>query len=424
MRALSEFSAPEPNLAVIAFCQFLIPLYCRYIDHFTCKFTDDKNSLAALKNKRTIILLNHADRQDPSVVVFLAKHLKEQVHCMVAREVFDWYHGVLGWFFQKFGCYSINRGSGDIKSIETTKQILKLGQHKLIVFPEAEITGDDHTVHSISTALVHILLEIQDDIMPSDSSAPAIHPDSAQALWVLPVGISYRLETALEPSVDNALRTIENQIGLRHDGAEINTRIQRATTTVLKNLAQHYNCLLSETATAAEQTIYLANHICQRIGKFIDSEISHKSPEQILYSLRNAVDEKLGATIFEANYQKTLNKRTAQFHDEFIADLNRVENLLIFHRVLLQPLSKIQHCRIVDFLETETTGRITSKGTQVASVFFGEPIAIANYLDHYRENKHAAISDLKASIHDQLQLALDGSQTANLSLQRRSQTCP
>jgi 1-acyl-sn-glycerol-3-phosphate acyltransferase len=121
VRALSEFRAPEPNLAVIAFCQFLIPLYCRYIDHFTCQFTDDKNTVAALKNKRTIILLNHADRQDPSVVVFLAKYLQEQVHCMVAREVFDWYHGVLGWFFQKFGCYSVNRGAGDIKSIETTK---------------------------------------------------------------------------------------------------------------------------------------------------------------------------------------------------------------------------------------------------------------------------------------------------------------
>jgi 1-acyl-sn-glycerol-3-phosphate acyltransferase len=63
---------------------------------------------------------------------------------MVAREVFDWYHGVLGWFFQKFGCYSVNRGSGDVTSIETTKRILRLGQHKLIVFPEAEITGDDH----------------------------------------------------------------------------------------------------------------------------------------------------------------------------------------------------------------------------------------------------------------------------------------
>lgn len=422
MRALSEFRAPEPNLAVIAFCQFLIPLYCRYIDHFTCQFTDDKNSIAALKNKRTIILLNHADRQDPSVVVFLAKHLHEQVHCMVAREVFDWYHGVLGWFFQKFGCYSINRGSGDIKSIETTKQILRLGQHKLIVFPEAEITGDDHTVHSISTALVHILLEIQEDIMQIETSTLATNPDSSQALWVLPVGISYRLETALEPSVEKALRVIEKQIGLKHDGAEINTRIEKATTEVLKILAQHYNCALLETASAAEQTIYLANHICRRIGKFIDSEISNKGPEQILYSLRNAVDEKLGASTFAATYKKKLNKRMAQFHDEFIADLNRVENLLIFHRVLLQPLSKIQHCRIVDFLETETTGRITSKGTQVASVFFGEPIAVTNYLNRYKENKHAAISELKASIHDQLQLALDCSQSAKLSRQKRSQT--
>lgn len=422
MRALSEFRAPEPNLAVIAFCQFLIPLYCRYIDHFNCQFSDDKNIVATLKNKRTIILLNHADRQDPSVVVLLAKYLQEQVHCMVAREVFDWYHGLLGWFFQKFGCYSVNRGTGDTTSIETTKRILKLGEHKLIVFPEAEITGDDHTVHSISTALVHILLEIQEDIGQSDTTFAGDSPSSSQALWVLPVGVSYRLETALEPSVDKALRIIERQIGLKHNGGEITTRIERATTAVLKNLAQHYNCQLTETETAAEQTSHLANHICQRISNFIDSEISHKTPEQILYSLRNAVDEKLGKREYETNSQKTLNKRTAQFHDEFIADLNRVENLLIFHRVLLQPPSTIQLCRIVDFLETDTTGRISSKGTQVASVFFGEPIEVASYLNQYKENKHAAIADLKAAIHDRLQEALDGSQSAKVSLQSRSQT--
>ncbi len=422
MRALSEFRAPEPNLAVISFCQFLIPLYCRYIDHFSCHFTDDKNTVAALKNKRTIILLNHADRQDPSVVVFLAKYLQEQVHCMVAREVFDWYHGVLGWFFQKFGCYSVNRGTGDVTSIETTKRILKLGKHKLIVFPEAEITGDDHSVHNISTALVHILLEIQEDIVQSETTLAGDPNSSSQALWVLPVGISYRLETELEPSVEKALKKIERQIGLKHDGVEINTRIARATTAVLKNLAQHYNCQLREEETAAEQTSHLASHICLRIANFIDSEISHKTPEQILYSLRNAVDEKLGESVYETDSQKTLNKRTAQFHDEYIADLNRVENLLIFHRVLLQPPSTIQLCRIVDFLETDTTGRITSKGTQVASVFFGEPIEVATYLNHYRENKHAAIADLKTAIHDQLQEALDGSQRAKVSLQSRSQT--
>lgn len=419
MRALSQFKAPEPNLAVIAFCQFLIPIYCRYIDHFTCQFSDNKNTAAALKNKRTIILLNHADRQDPSVVVFLAKYLQEQVHCMVAREVFDWYHGVLGWFFQKFGCYSVNRGTGDTTSIATTKAILKQGKHKLIVFPEAEITGDDHTVHNISTALVHILLEIQEEIAPDQT----VLSDSEQTLWVLPIGISYRLETALEPSVAKALLAIERQVGLKHDGSNITRRIENATTTVLNSLAQHYNYTTTED-DAGEKTRQLANHICQRIANFIGCEITHKTPEQVLYSLRNAVDERLTIDKFETNHQKKLNKHTLQFHDEFISDLNRVENLLIFHRVLLQPASTIQQCRIVDFLETETTGHISSKGTQVASVFFGKAIAVSSYLKHYRENKHSAISDLKVSIHDQLQLALDNSQRANDSLQSRSQTCP
>lgn len=399
MRALSEFRPPEHNRAVIAFCQFLIPIYCRYIDHFTCRFSDEHQSLAALRDKRTIILLNHADRQDPSVVVFLAKHLKEQIHCMVAREVFDWYHGVLGWFFQKFGCYSVNRGAGDTTSIETTKRILKAGKHKLVVFPEAEITGDDHLVHTISTALVHILLEVQEEL--------------SEPLWVLPVGISYKLETALEVSLERALNAVEKQVGIKNSVPEISTRISNAIDKLISNLADHYSFVVLSDHTQAEKVSGLTKHICNRIAQFIGSEITHKTPEQLLYLLRNAVDEKLGTHLPEGDHQKKLSKRNRQFHDEFINDLNRVENLLIFHRVLQQPSSAIQLCRTVDFLEVETIGRISSKGRQVATVYFGQPLSVADYLTHYKESKHAAIAELKTAIHDRLQAALDCSQSVS-----------
>ncbi|CAN5157980.1 hypothetical protein BH11CYA1_BH11CYA1_07630 [soil metagenome] len=418
MRSLSQFRAPEPNLVVISLCQFLIPVYSRYIEHFTCEFHDRNSTVKALKNKRTIILLNHSDRQDPSVVVFLAKYLQEQIHCMVAREVFDWYHGILGWFFQKFGCYSVNRGAGDMASIETTKEILRQGKHKLVVFPEAEITGDDRTVHNISTALVHLILEIQEEVSQVDGAC--LEPsasDSAQTLWVLPVGVGYRLETVLEPSVDKALRAIERALKLVSSGSEIDKRISRATEELFHNLARHYRFTLDESEAMSERAYHLADHICQRIADFIGTEITHKTPEQMQYSLRNNIDEKFALSKTGGSHQARLEKGAFQIYREFNIDLNRVENLLIFNRVLQQPASPIQICRIVDFLEIETIGRISSKGRQVASVFFGEPIAVSSYLPSFGENKHAAIADLKSTIHKQLQLALDCSNSPGASTQ-------
>ncbi|MBX9690960.1 MAG: 1-acyl-sn-glycerol-3-phosphate acyltransferase, partial [Cyanobacteria bacterium] len=134
MSVLSEFKPPKPNRAFILLCELLLPLYARLVEDLSIEFQETPDQwLEFLKDKQAVIIMNHADRQDPLVLVALTRYMREFVYCVVAREVFDWNHGINGWLFQKLGCYSVNRGMADFRSIHTTRKLLTHSHRKLIV---------------------------------------------------------------------------------------------------------------------------------------------------------------------------------------------------------------------------------------------------------------------------------------------------
>jgi 1-acyl-sn-glycerol-3-phosphate acyltransferase len=174
MPPLSQFKPPKPNSALIWLCLKLLPVYASTVESLSFRFLENPEfPLKFIRNKSVVIAINHGDRQDPLVVIALSKYIGESLYCLVAREVFDWYHGLLGWLFQKLGCYSVNRGVADFRSIHTTQQILAHSHKKLVVFPEAEITGDEKRVHDLNPSFIHLLLESQEHIAKSSQSIPS-----------------------------------------------------------------------------------------------------------------------------------------------------------------------------------------------------------------------------------------------------------
>ena len=403
MRLLSEFKPPQPNRAMIWLCEFLLPLYVNVVENLNFKFLEGANHpWKFLKDKSAVIVMNHSDRQDPLVLLALAKHVREPFYCVVAREVFDWNYGTLGWLFQKLGCYSVNRGVADFKSIHTTHNILTSDHGKLAIFPESEITGDEESIHEFSRSFIHLLLESQEAVAKCDAK---------RSIWVLPVGVSYKLETSLEKSVSKTLSKIERHLCITHKGnSEIKMRVADAMDAVLQCLSESYKYSFPEKQSQHERVRLLARHICERMGEY--THLEHEKPlseEQLLYLLRNHVLEELAAKKNTSVYAQKLSVDLAKIYGEFLLDLDRVERLLIVHRILKNRSSPIQICRILDFLEAETCGPMSKKGRQCASIFVGKPIEVLPHLASYKACKDAAIDELNDCIHNQLQAALDSS---------------
>ncbi len=392
-RKRADFRPPEPNTLLIAMGKMILPFYCRFVSNLSFQFKQSANQpLKKLRNKRTIIMLNHADRHDPVVVVALAKEINETVFCLAAREVFDWNHGFLGWLLQKFGVYSVNRGVADVESIRTTKEILKKTDSKLIVFPEAEITGDDNKVHSINNGLVHIILDVQEDIDESKNT---------DSVWVLPTGVHYSLQTSFETSIVPILKKIERHLKIENQNiSNIDSRIAVATEKLLDELANRFEFRRPAQLPQDKQVNALAVHICQRVTQLTATDLSSKeTAEAMLYALRNEIIVLLS--------EKNSDREEIEEGSE---ELEHVERLLIFERILnTDATSPMRVCRILDFLEIEALGHISSKGHQKVSIYFGDPIDVKNYLVEYKASKREAIDALTDKIQESLQAALNNS---------------
>lgn len=479
---MSDFIPPKPNKALIRLAEFMLPFYLNFVEHLSFKFSHTQDRPANfLKGKNVVIVINHSDRQDPLLLVALGKHMHQEFYCIAARESFDWGYGILGWMFQRFGCFSVDRGTTDFKSIHTTKSILTDSSKTLIVFPEGEVTGDDHTVHEINPALMHVFLNAQKKIA---------HDQSSQSLWVLPIGVSYRLLTDLHSSVDKTLTQVEERLEIKRTRrVDPAARAINAVDTLLKNYSTKYEFELRNEKPRHEQVRLLARHVCQRIADVLNVDYDDELPtEQLLYCLRSKIPKKISVKDCETllaekqepcnentdeldaenqdasksecgkqaadaegtqvaapvtcaaknNNEETVNQNleqhasdesettsiekqqvlslekpspagTMELHAEWSNDLDRAERLLILQRVLNQRLSPIQVCRIADFLESELFGRMTAKGKQRASVFFGNPIEVLPFLTDYESDKTSAVEKLRAAVRSGLQSALDNS---------------
>jgi 1-acyl-sn-glycerol-3-phosphate acyltransferase len=409
---LSDFKPPRPNASIIALTRWLYPIHLNHSAKLSVGFT--RESLASLKKydrERTVFVFNHPDRLDPLILGTLDKHLGQPASCVVAREVFDWDMGLRGLLFQSLGCYSVNRGAADLKSIRMTKNLLHSQCAKLIVFPEGKITCDSSHIHDLQRSFMHILLESQIELLRQTTS---------DSILIVPVATRYELETDLESSFPRTLQAIEHKLQVeRVPNTSVIDRIQVALDRLLSDLTNVYHLNVPEELAAIEKIDRLANHICHKIGSYFDVQPEGCNARDChLYFIRSivsrAIDERHGSP-----YQNSIAKKLHQTYKQFLVDLDRVERLLICHANLEREKTAIQACRTADFMEFELFGRMTPKGKQRAVVNFGEPLQVGSYLPLYANSKRDAVEKLSDDTRRNLQAALDGTILTDRSLRQQ-----
>lgn len=87
------------------------------------------------KEGKVILCSNHIHAVDSVAIVI---HIKRMLYIMVKAELMKSKMG--NWFFNKLGCFAVDRGKGDTKAIETAEEHLKNGD-MLMIFPEGTRNG-------------------------------------------------------------------------------------------------------------------------------------------------------------------------------------------------------------------------------------------------------------------------------------------
>ena len=185
---------------------------------------------------------NHAARSDPVVMFLMSKQLSQQYYYLTARETFD--KGRLGSLqsvlLQRFGAYSVVRGTADRNAFRTTRELLSEGDASLVIFAEGEISRQNDTVMRFERGIVQLCFWALDDMVKAENDKP---------LYVVPIGIKYHYPQDMWDDIDTALTELEEHILPPTDQTPIERyeRLRRIGVVIFKTLAAEYQYKVDET---------------------------------------------------------------------------------------------------------------------------------------------------------------------------------
>lgn len=143
---------------------------------------------------------NHADHSDPHVMTEMIARHGMRSHFMAAREVFE--ISELGAFaLQSMGVFSVDRDGPDLSSIKTAIGLLESSSDPLVIYPEGEIYHHHERLDPLHEGVASILLKA------------ATRMNGKKESYLVPVGIRFRHDPAVETTFRDRLSRLEDRIG-------------------------------------------------------------------------------------------------------------------------------------------------------------------------------------------------------------------
>ena len=305
---------------------------------------------------------NHADHSDPHVMTELVARHGMKSHFMAAREVFE--ISKLGSFaLESMGVFSVDRDGPDLSAIKTAITLLESSSDPLVIYPEGEIYHHHERLDPLHEGVASILLKA------------AGRMNGGKEAYLVPVGIRFRHDSAVEATFRDRLSKLEDRIGWTPRPAmALDERIVRLGTGLLglkemehtgevgRGRIQERLALLCEALLSAAESHH---------GR--DSK-SVTTPERV-----RAQRYRIRKRLLDAEKPPTSSER-----DELLDDLDRVFTALQAHSYIgdyfLAEQTLDRRAETIMKLEEDLLGFPNYPAPRTARVIAGEPIAVSRML--------------------------------------------
>ena len=401
-----DFKPPKPNTTVIRVAKALMPLLNRLcLKGLTLDI--DAESIARLKTTvghPTVLAPNHAARADPAVMFFLSKRLSQQYYYMSARESYGKgkFSGLRGFLMQRFGAYSIVRGTADRNAFRTTRELLSERNASLVIFAEGEISRQNDTVMRFERGIVQLCFWALDDMVKAESSKP---------LYVVPIGIKYQYPQDMWDDVDAALTELERNILPPQERTPIERyeRLRRIGVAIFKTLAAEYQYKVDETLPLdvhiQKMKEQILSHAEQIMGIHSDADVLTR-----VRALKNLVDAEVYKDIEQMTaYERKIHEELLQKFQRFYPDLERLINFIaISDGYVAEERSPERFLEVIVRLEREVFGTSKIRGPRVASVRVGEPKNLRDCYDTYKAQKRETVEQITLGLETTVRTLVTG----------------
>ena len=305
---------------------------------------------------------NHADHSDPHVMIeSIARH-RMRSHFMAAREVFE-VSRAGAWALQRMGVFSVDRDGPDLSAIKTAITLLEKSSDPLVIYPEGEIYHHHERLDPLHEGVASILLKA------------AARLEGRKQAYLVPVGIRFRHDPAVEATFCPRLARLEDRIGWTPRPAmPLDERILRLGTGLLglkemEHLGESGRGPLQERlATLCENLLSAAEARQGRDAK------SLTAPERV-----RAQRYRIRRRLLDLENPPSPAEKTA-----LLDDLDRVFTALQAHSYigdyLLAEATLDRRAETIMKLEEDLLGFPNYPTPRVARVAAGEPVPVSGML--------------------------------------------
>lgn len=362
----------------------------------------------AVDDARLVFVCNHPTMEDGISLFALSARLGELFHYVVAYESFK---GLMGWFIQRLGCYSIRRGLGDRASISQTLSLLKAPQCRLVIFPEGGCSYQNDTIMPFRPGAIQLPLSVLAQLAKKSS------PEQVPDFYLVPLSLKYRYRQPMQRVIESTLARLEAALNLSLQPAEKAAqlddydRLRQIAHEVIVKIEAEAQLPHEETLSWNKRIDRLRQVFMQKCEAALSIEPSLNLPaRERVYRVQALLEEAemAGGTDYatldyEDIYWDTV--RLLNFdaiYDGYVAESPTPERFLDTLIRLEREVFRVEHAQ--------------PKAPRQACFYIGDPINLKSYLAGYQSDRTGTIDHLSKHLHEVMQSNLNKMSTQAIDL--------
>ncbi|NJM97619.1 MAG: 1-acyl-sn-glycerol-3-phosphate acyltransferase [Phormidesmis sp. RL_2_1] len=342
----------------------------------------------AVDNARLVFICNHPTMEDGISLFVLSARLGQLFHYIVAHESFQ---GLMGWFIQRLGCYSIRRGMGDRASISETLTLLKQSLCRIVIFPEGGCSYQNDTVMPFRPGAIQLPMSAL-----AQQAKKAASLEDVSDLYVVPLSLKYRYLSPVHRVIEATLSRLEAELMISASSKDPYHRLRQVAHRVILAIENEAHLPHDQSLDWNQRIHRLRQVFIQKCEAALDLAPNLNVPiRERVYRVQSMLEEaEISDDRSKALYWDTV--RLLNFdaiYDGYVAESPTQERFLDTLMRLEREVFHLEHAQ--------------PKAPRKACFYIGEPINLKDYLADYQRDRTGTIEQLAEQLRNIVQTNLD-----------------
>lgn len=347
-----------------------------------------------------VLVANHADETDFKICLDLSRRAGRRFLFMMNREAFDEGYEVAGWWLQRLGAFSVERGSLHNEAAKRYAiEIVLRGREVLVIFPEGEIYYLNDLVQHFKSGAVDIGMQA---VIEGRQTRPE------WPVYLVPMSLKYRYRESIATILEQRTKAMEQRLNLR----QISLSLKKRLAEIMANqLGRHE--LEHQLKPVANRLTELAERV-QEVRKAILSQTESRYAGTTATPPTQTMDRAWRMSSYlRGLLARKGNSNSEEDRDQARTDLASSESVAQMGgwqpQYSDEEPSQEQLAETVIKLEREVYG--TKRPRQLArrevSLRIGEPVELSKYIPDYVQDAQSVRRDVAEQLQNKIQNLLN-----------------